>query len=334
MILIDAFEIPFMKFFPAVNTASNGSPRSYALPAVFKSIELLLPRDRLFNRMLPIPLAAILGLALSAGSATAAERVLAIGGAVTEIIYALGEEDRLIARDSTSTYPPEAMELPDVGYMRALSPEGVLSIEPDLILARGNAGPAEAIEVLQAASVEWVTVPDDFTMQGVDDNVRIVADALGVPDKGQVLRRKLAAELAEVTAATAGLEQRKKVLFILSLRDGRITAAGTDTAAHSIIGLAGAVNAIPEISGYKPISDEAVITADPDVILMMQRGASGAQHGADNSMITEHPALGSTTAARDSAILRMDGLYILGFGPRVGEAARELSAAIYPNASN
>ncbi|MEO0437186.1 MAG: ABC transporter substrate-binding protein [Pseudomonadota bacterium] len=263
------------------------------------------------------------------------QRVLAIGGAVTEIIYALGEQDRLIARDSTSTYPPEAMELPDVGYMRALSPEGVLSVEPDLILARANSGPAEAIEVLQAADVGWVTVPDDFSLQGIDDNIRIVAEALGVSSKGDLLREKLAQELEQIQLATANLEERKRVLFILSLRDDRIMAAGTDTAANGIIGLAGAENAITEFEGYKQISDEAVLTANPDVILMMQRGgASEANHGAENKGIFEHPALGSTTAAEEGAIVRMDGLYILGFGPRTGEAAKELSAAIYGSTSN
>ncbi|MEM7691523.1 MAG: ABC transporter substrate-binding protein [Pseudomonadota bacterium] len=289
---------------------------------------------------MPKLLSLFLTTLLSAGFCTVAtaqeaQRVLAIGGAVTEIIYALGEQDRLIARDSTSTYPPEAMELPDVGYMRALSPEGVLSVEPDLILARANSGPAEAIEVLQAADVGWVTVPDDFSLAGIDDNIRIVAEALGVSAKGEVLRKKLAAELAQIQSTTATLEKRKSVLFILSLRDDRIMAAGTDTAADGIIGLAGAQNAITEFEGYKQISDEAVLTANPDVILMMQRGgASEANHGAANTGILEHPALGSTTAAQEGAIVRMDGLYILGFGPRTGEAAKELSAAIYGSQAN
>ena len=123
-----------------------------------------------------LPLLASLCCAGAARGAEA-ERVLAIGGAVTEIVFALGESDRLIARDTTSTYPPEALELPDVGYMRALSPEGVLSVEPDLILARANSGPAEAIEVLQAAAIQWVSVPDDFTVEGIDENIRIVAEA-------------------------------------------------------------------------------------------------------------------------------------------------------------
>lgn len=262
-----------------------------------------------------------------------AERVLAIGGAVTEIIYALGEEDRLIARDSTSSYPPEAMELPDVGYMRSLSPEGVLSVEPDLILARGNAGPVEAIEVLQAADVRWVTVPDDFTTEGVDENIRIVAEALGVPEKGDALRQSLAEDLAALRVVTEAIEERKTVLFVLGMREGRVNASGTGTAAHGIIELAGAENVISDYEGYRQISDEALILANPDVILMMGSRGTTSNHSAPNTQILEHPALGVTTAAQSGAIVRMNGLYLLGFGPRTGQAATELSQAIYGDQS-
>ena len=157
-----------------------------------------------------------------------ARRIVAIGGAVTEIIYALGEQDRLVARDSTSIFPPAALELPDVGYIRALSPEGVLSVRPDLILARENSGPPQAIEVLKSARVRWIDVPDDFTVQGIDDNVRIVAAALRVTDKGKKLRARIAAEIADAQKQVSQIKRRKRVLFILSLRDGRILASGSE----------------------------------------------------------------------------------------------------------
>ena len=97
--------------------------------------------------------------ALPARAATPS-RVLCLGGALTEIVFGLGLGARLIARDTTSTYPPEALALPDVGYLRALSPEGVLSVGPDLILAEHDAGPAEVVEVLRKSGVPWIEVPD------------------------------------------------------------------------------------------------------------------------------------------------------------------------------
>ena len=87
-------------------------------------------------------------------------RIAAIGGSITEIVYALGEEKQLVARDSTSLYPEAALALPDVGYMRALSPEGVLSVNPTGILALQGSGPKEAVDVLKKASVPFIEVPE------------------------------------------------------------------------------------------------------------------------------------------------------------------------------
>ncbi|MFZ2100507.1 MAG: ABC transporter substrate-binding protein, partial [Oricola sp.] len=131
---------------------------------------------------------AVFVAALGAATARAADepqRVLSIGGAVTEIVYALGEEARLVGRDSTSTWPEVALALPDVGYMRALAPEGVLSMKPDLILAREGSGPPEAIEVLGSASVSFVEVPETFDAQGIDEAIEVVSRALGAERKGE-----------------------------------------------------------------------------------------------------------------------------------------------------
>lgn len=300
---------------------------------MISTLRLVFSRQRPRGFLLGVLFVMLAIAAVSASKARAetahAERVLAIGGAVTEIVYALGEQDRLVARDSTSLFPPQATDLPDVGYMRALSPEGVLSVKPDLILARANAGPAEAIDVLQAADVRWVTVPDEFTPEGIDENIRIIAQALGVPERGDALRRRLSADLAAAEAITGGIDEPKRVLFVLSMRDDRILASGTGTAADGIIELAGADNVISDFEGYKQLANEAVIDADPDVILMMQGRGEAEGHGAPNARITGHPALGVTRAARRGAIVRMDGLYLLGFGPRTGAAAMELARAIY-----
>lgn len=258
-----------------------------------------------------------------------AKRVLAIGGAVTEIIYALGEEDRLVGRDSTSTYPAKATALPDVGYIRALSPEGVLSVEPDLILARENNGPKEAVEVLKSTGVQWVDVPDNFTIEGIDDNIRIIAESLDVPEKGDLLRAKVAADVSAAQKNLSKISDKRKVMFVLSMRDDKINAAGTSTAADGIIKLAGGENVLSEFDGYKQISDEAVINAAPEVIVMMARRGEGSDHHSSDAMLKAHPALSTTPAVKNGNIVRMDGLLLLGFGPRTGEAISTLASAIY-----
>lgn len=258
-----------------------------------------------------------------------AQRVLAIGGAVTEIVYQLGEQDRLVGRDSTSTFPPEANELPNVGYIRALSPEGVLSVKPDLILARENNGPHEAVEVLKSTGIRWVDVPDEFTLEGIAENISIVAAELGVPEKGEALQKKVAADIAKAQERLASIKRKHKVMFVLALTDDKVNAAGKNTAANNIIELAGGENVITEFSGYKQISNEAVINAAPEVIVMMNGRSESADHNAVNSMIETHPALATTPAVRNGKIIRMDGMLLLGFGPRTGMAISELAQALY-----
>jgi iron complex transport system substrate-binding protein len=255
-------------------------------------------------------------------------RLVSIGGDVTEIIYALGEEKRLIARDSTSLYPEEATKLPDVGYMRALSPEGILAENPTAIIAVEGSGPQEALAVLRSASVPFETVPQSYNRDGILKKIETVGTLLGVPDKAKTLEDKVSADLdAAVTdAAKRPQGERKRVLFVLSAQGGKILASGTGTAADGIIALAGAVNAITAFSGYKPLTDEAIIEAKPDVILMMDRG--GEKPITDDDLLKQ-PALSLTPAAEKKAIIRMDGLHLLGFGPRTASAVRELNAAIY-----
>ncbi|ETX28086.1 heme/hemin ABC transporter substrate-binding protein [Roseivivax isoporae] len=274
-------------------------------------------------------LSALLAAGCTAASAEPAPEadVLSIGGSVTEIVAALGQGHRLRARDSTSTWPPEVADLPDVGYMRALSPEGVLSVGPDLILSEDGAGPPEALDVIRAADVAFVTVPDAVTTDGILRKIEIVGAALGVPDRAAALSDAVATDLADAMADAARPDaQRKRVLFVLSTQGGRITASGTGTAADALIRMAGATNAVTEFEGYKQISDEAVGRAAPDVILMMDRGGD---HGAADDELFAMPAIRLTPAAADRASVRLDGLLMLGFGPRTAEAVRRLNAALY-----
>ncbi|KUP91959.1 heme/hemin ABC transporter substrate-binding protein [Tritonibacter horizontis] len=258
----------------------------------------------------------------------AAERVLSIGGSVTEIIYALGAGDKLVARDTTSSYPEPALDLPDVGYIRALAPEGVLSVNPDLIIAEAGAGPVETLDVLTQAEIPFVEVPDAYTGDGILAKIDAVGTAIERPDAARALRDKVAAELTEVAAKVASVRQddRKRVLFILSTRGGRVMASGTGTAADGIIRMAGGTNALSEFEGYKLMTDEAISQAAPDVILMMDRGGD---HGASNTELLSMPALVTTPAAKTGAVVRMNGLYLLGFGPRTAQAALTLAQSLY-----
>ena len=290
------------------------------------------PRSRASGALLAALSAALLAvmgaMTPAQGDDTGQPGVLSIGGSVTEIVYALGEGDRLVARDTTSTFPVEARALPDVGYMRALSPEGVLSVSPGLILSEDGAGPPETMEVLNASGVEIVTIPSVETGPGIADKIRRVGDALDVADKADALAANVEAEIAAARSRAEDLagDAPKRVLFVLSMQGGRVMASGTGTAAASIIELAGGVNAVTEFEGYKPMTDEAVSRAEPDVILMMDRGGD---HAIANEVLFGMPAFQPTPAAETGAIVRMDGLFLLGFGPRTAKAVTDLSQHLY-----
>lgn len=271
----------------------------------------------------------ILCLSLCLASVARADdgpRLLTLGGSVTEIAVALGAESRLIARDSTSNWPESVLALPDVGYIRALSPENVLALDPGLIVAEGDAGPPETVDVLIAAGIPFVLVPEATDPQSIIAKIEAVAAALDLPAEGAALAARTEAGLSAAKARAAAVTQPKRVLFILSLQGGRVMAGGEGTEAEGIIRLAGGVNAATGFQGYKPMTDEAVLAAQPDVILMMDREGDLAVTDVD---VLAQPALADTPAGKSGAVIRMDGMLLLGFGPRTPEAAEALHAAIY-----
>jgi iron complex transport system substrate-binding protein len=254
-------------------------------------------------------------------------RIVSIGGAITEILYALGFEDRLAGVDSTSLYPAAALrDKPNVGYMRQLSAEGVLGLNPSLVLAVQGSGPKETIDVLDAAKVPLVLVPETFSEAGLVDKIKLVGHAMGADRRAECLSAAVTGDLLHLRELRAKVTKPVRVMFVMSLLSGRAMAAGQKTAANEIIQLAGGVNAIDSYDGYKIINDEAIVAAKPDVVLTIQRG----KDSVDADAVYAHPAFAMTPAAASKAFISMEGLYLLGFGPRTAAAARDLAIKLYP----
>lgn len=268
--------------------------------------------------------ALLIALAVQAKAQSTPSRIVAVGGSVTEIVFALGQQDRLVARDTTSNHPKAALDLPDVGYIRRLSPEGVLSVDPDLIIAEDGAGPPEALELLEESLVPVVTIPMGYDRDAVIAKIRAVADALDVSEQGAALAQQVATAIDTATAEQSGLKD-KRVMFILSDQGGRIMAAGHDTAAQGIIQMAGAQNALTGFDGYKIVTDEAIIQSQADVILLM---AERGRMAVDDETLLAYPAFQTTPAAKTGAVVRMDGMLMLGFSVRTGQAVADLTAAL------
>lgn len=254
-------------------------------------------------------------------------RIVSIGGAITEILYALGLQDKIVGIDSTSLYPPKALgEKPNVGYMRRLSAEGVLGLNPQLILAIEGSGPKETLDVIEAAKIPFVSFPETYTEQGLIDKIKLVAHAMDADARGACLAAAVSSDLAELKKLRDGVNQPARVMFVMSFLNGRAMVAGHKTAANEIIKLAGGVNAVDGFDGYKPVNDEAIVAARPDVILTMQRGREQLEAEA----VFANPSFALTPAAAKKSFVAMDGLYLLGFGPRTAAAARDLALSLYP----
>lgn len=275
-------------------------------------------------------LALALPTAAAAQSYPDAQAIVAIGGPVTETIFALGEGARVIARDTTSLYPEAVTALPDVGYMRQLSAEGVLSVGPDLIVTRDTAGPPETLDQLRAASIPVVSIHDSFTKEAVLDNVTAIGAAIGAEDAAATLHATIATQFVNLEASLAKQTERPRILFILSNQAGRLNVAGAQTGANGIIEMAGGDNVMaPAFNGYKIMGDEALIEAAPDVVVMM---TGEADHEGRADEIFALPALAQSPAAAHGRFVQIDPA-AMGFGPRTALFAQNLHDALVETAS-
>lgn len=258
---------------------------------------------------------------------TEAERVLPLGGSVTEIVYALDQGDRVVGVDASSIYPEAATEKPDVGYYRQLSAEGVLSLDPDIILALEGTGPPAVLDQLRNADVGIETIPDEPSVAGAKQKIRQVAELLGRVDAGDDLVAEMERQLAEARTLREEADTPPRVLFIYARGSGTMNVAGSGTSAGAMIELAGGENALADVDGFKPLTAEAVVDAAPDVILMLTRGLDsvGGVEG-----VLEQPSIELTPAGENRRIVAMDDLLLLGFGPRLGTAVRELTGELHP----
>lgn len=278
--------------------------------------------------MRPLAALALLALLLPAAAAQAAGRVVSVGGALTEIVYGLGARDLLVAVDSTSTFPPEAEGLPDVGYIRALSAEPILALSPDLVLAVEGSGPEATLRQLRQAGVRVEMINEEPGAELVPGRIRAVAVLLGREPAGEALAARVEEELDRAQELVADATSRPRVLFVMSAGRGAPQAAGRNTAAARIIELAGGVNAVDGYAGYKPLSAEAAVAAAPDVVLAMDSTVEAL--GGAGAML-DLPELRQTPAGREGRLVAMDGLLLLGFGPRTGQAVQTLARALHPD---
>lgn len=264
-------------------------------------------------------LLALAGLALARPAMAApAPRIVSLNGTVSEIVCDLGRQAQLVGVDVTSTYPAALAKLPKVGHTRIISAEGVLAQNPTLVVGTTESIKPDVAAQLASAGVRVELFKQVYSVEGTKQLIRQVAAAFGASAQVPALLQKLAAQLTQVRKPA----KAPKVLFIYARGTGTLLVAGTDTQAARIIELAGGQNAATGFADFKPLTAEAVVAANPDVLLLFDSGLSslGGQAG-----LLQVPGVAQTTAGRTGRVVEMDGQLLTGFGPRLGLAAAELA---------
>lgn len=261
--------------------------------------------------------------------AAAKQRVVVIDGALTEIVYLLGGEKNLVAVDTTSVYPPQASKLPNVGYMRALSAEGILSSKPSLVITSPSAGPKTAIDKIKAAGVKLETVKSDYSIEGLYNKVKRLGQLLNKQEQALELNQQLGRQLESMTPVLSGqyvkAKRKPRILFFLGMQGNQYMAAGGKTQADAVIDIIHAENALDKnVKGYKPLSKESVLSINPDVIVVLAtQGLDKAQAYIDKLKMTK--------AYNNNQVAVINASVLLGFGPRLPQGLKQLITVTYPD---
>lgn len=248
-------------------------------------------------------------------------RIITLGGDVTEIVFALGAGERVIARDTTSEHPPQVTQLPDVGYLRLLNAEGLLSLRPSLILASELAHPSAVLSQVSAAGIPVVTVSAATGLTTIATKVNQVAEALALQSAAAALTDEINRKLNAVPQTPLPVN----VLFLLSHTGTAPMAAGTDTAADSLIRSAGGRNAAASFRRYRPLSAEGMIAAQPDLIVITRSGLASL---GSTDMLWQLPGLAHTPAGKHRSVLVADDMGFLGFGLQTPDTLHQLRKAM------
>jgi iron complex transport system substrate-binding protein len=253
-------------------------------------------------------------------------RIISIGGALTEIIYALGASQELAGVDTTSLYPEAATKLPSVGYARTLSSEGILALAPNHVIATEDAGPPAVLRQINAAGVPVTILAANDKFEGVLERVTRLGTLIDRPTQAAQLVEKMKADWQRVREPiVARKTAAPRVLFILSHSPGQVMVGGKGSSAEAMLHYVGAQNAVQGFDGFKPLTPEAVIAAQPDVVLFTDQGLS-IVGGIDG--VLKLPGVAQTPAGQKRRVVSLEAMFMLGFGPRMPQAAAALDNAL------
>ena len=256
-----------------------------------------------------------------------ASRIIIAGGSITEIIYFIGVEDKIIGLDVTSVYPEQTKDFPSIGYVRNLSAEGVLSMNPSLVLGEDDMGPPAVIKQIMKTSVDLRIIPEQHNAEGIIKKINCVGKIINQEKLvSKTIKKKIMPTVKQLKKISARNSKKEiKVMLILSMQGTSPIVAGTETSGHGFIEMIGAKNIFDSFKGWKAVTAEAIIEMNPDYILIPSRDM---HKNSKVATITEHPIFAKTTAGQNKNFIIDDGMAMLGFGTRTIFSAYEAAKAI------
>lgn len=256
-------------------------------------------------------------------------RIVVLNGDLTEVVYALGLGDNVVGVDTSATYPPEAAQKPKIGYQRSLNAEGIVSLRPTVVIGSELAGPPAVIEQIRSTGVPVVLFKTVSSLDDVSRKITDVAAALGVPNRGRLLAEQTKKDIDEALALAQRSTSKPRVAFLYLRGSTTQVIMGKGSGADVLITAAGAIDAGAEagVTGSKPLTPEALVAAQPDVILVLTAGLQSVG-GVDG--LLQIPGMAQTPAGQQRRVVDFDDQYLLGLGPRAGKALMDLVKALHP----
>ena len=254
-------------------------------------------------------------------------RIVVAGGSITEIIYLLGQGDKIVAVDVTSNYPEETKNITSIGYVRNVSTEGVLSLAPSLILGEDDMGPPNVVKQLKGMNADLRIIHEEQTVNGIIEKIRCVASIIGKEDlASQIIEKDINPVLIKLKEnQISNKKNKKKIMLVLSMQGTSPMVAGSGTSGDSFIKMIGGDNIFSSFNGWKNVTAESILKLNPDYIIIPEKDLH------KQSKVTEivnNPIFSNTNAGKNNNFLFEDGMAILGFGPRTIYAAFDLSEKI------
>ena len=275
-----------------------------------------------FKSLILILLLLISNVHANCNKAKNSNSIVVAGGSITEIIYFLNLQNKLVGVDVTSNYPLNAKKLPSIGYIRNLSIEGLLSLKPNLILAEESIGPPIIVKQLNKTSVEFRIIKNNYTIDGINEKFLCISKILDIEIKNNINYKKFVNNVKKLKSFVKNNNKEKKdILLILMMKGTSPIIAGKNTSGHGFIKMIGQNNSMDKVSGWKPVSSEQILIANPNYIIVTKRALK------DFTSIEKFlklPGISSTKAAKNKNVFIKDGMSLLGYGPRTINVAKEI----------